>query len=69
MRVVRPTNAVQAMPADPDDDMFLAVALEANADCIVSGDTHLLDLGAFREVAIYSARELLHRPEVNELLK
>lgn len=69
MRVVRPTKAVQAITADPDDDKFLEVALEANADCIVSGDTHLLDLGAFREVEIYSAREFLHRPEVNELRK
>jgi putative PIN family toxin of toxin-antitoxin system len=29
---------------DPRDEMFLACAIDANADCIVSGDSHLLDL-------------------------
>jgi predicted nucleic acid-binding protein len=30
---------------DPDDDQVLAAALGAQADLIVSGDRHLLDLG------------------------
>lgn len=30
-------------PEDPDDDRFVRLALEAEADCIVSGDSHLLN--------------------------
>jgi predicted nucleic acid-binding protein len=34
--------------ADPDDDHVLACAIAVNADLIVSGDKHLLDLKATR---------------------
>lgn len=50
MRVVTPRTRVRAIPADPDDNIFLEVALEAGADYLVSGDSHLLDLDAFRGV-------------------
>ena len=33
--------------SDPDNDKFLACALEAQADCIVTGDPDLLDLGCY----------------------
>jgi putative PIN family toxin of toxin-antitoxin system len=33
-----------AVSADPDDDYLIALARAANADCLVSGDRHLLDL-------------------------
>ena len=48
---------------DPDDDHVLACAVAANSQWIVSGDRDLLDLGAFREIRILSARsalDLLH---------
>jgi predicted nucleic acid-binding protein len=37
-------QAVGAVPADPQDDMIVAAALESQAEYIVSEDKHLLAL-------------------------
>jgi uncharacterized protein len=37
---------------DPEDDMFLELAANGQADAIVSGDSDLLALDAFREIPI-----------------
>ena len=47
------------VPDDPKDEMFLACALDGQADAIVSGDHHLLDLGVFRDIPIITARQFL----------
>ena len=39
---------VQGVAVDPSDDMFLACALEGQAEFIVSGDHHLTDLKTIR---------------------
>ena len=44
---------------DPDDDKFLACALAAEADMIVSNDEHLLTLKSFQGIPIYSSGEAL----------
>ena len=49
------------IPDDPDDEKVLACALQGQADLIVSGDRHLLDLGKFQGVSIITARALLER--------
>ena len=41
--------------ADPDDNKFLACALEANACYVVSGDNHLLSLKHFHGIQIVDA--------------
>lgn len=46
--VVVPEEMVEAVDGDPGDDIFLEVALASDADYVVSGDSHLLDLGEFR---------------------
>ena len=46
---------------DPDDDKFLACALEAQAECIVMGDPQLLSLGSYHGIAILTPREFLER--------
>lgn len=48
-----------AIPEDPTDEMFLAAALDATADLIVSGDRHLLQLGEYRGIAISTVRQFL----------
>ena len=35
-----------------DDNRVFVAAVEAEADCIVSGDPHLLDLGPYRGIEI-----------------
>lgn len=38
--------------ADPDDDVFLRCAVAAGAACVVSGDSHLLDLGTYADIPV-----------------
>ncbi len=52
---------VTGVCADPDDDKLLACALEAQADCIVSGDPDLLSLGEYRGIAILTPHEMMER--------
>ncbi|MGH9434052.1 MAG: PIN domain-containing protein [Terriglobia bacterium] len=45
---------------DPDDERVLECAVAAEADAIVSGDRkHLLRLGSFRSIPVYSPRQFL----------
>lgn len=44
---------------DPKDDMFLELAVSANAACIVSGDPHLLELHPFRGIPILKPSDFL----------
>ena len=48
-----------AIPKDPTDEIFLAAALDAKADLIVSGDRHLLDLGEYKQIPILTVRQFL----------
>ena len=45
--------------ADPEDEKFLAAALEAGAAYVVSGDEHLLELRHYRGVDIVRPAEFL----------
>lgn len=56
---VEPRRVPRAVPADPDDDLYVAAALEGRAAYIVSGDTHLLDLGEIDDIAIITPRAFL----------
>lgn len=42
--IVRDTPDPPGLSPDPDDDYLIALARAANADYLVSGDRHLLDL-------------------------
>jgi hypothetical protein len=44
---------------DPDDNRILECALAGHADCIVSGDHHLLDMKSFRGIAILNINGFL----------
>ncbi len=48
-----------AISPDRDDDYVLACALDENADCIVSGDPHLLNLKSYRGIPIMTPREFV----------
>jgi len=53
------TVAVSGVCEDPDDDKFIACALSASADYIVSGDKVLCDAGRYKSVRIIKASQLL----------
>jgi putative PIN family toxin of toxin-antitoxin system len=50
---------VTLIKADPEDNKFLACALEAKAKYIVSGDPHLKSLKTFQGIRILPPREFL----------
>lgn len=55
------TEVSGAIPEDPEDEKFLSCALEAEADFIVSGDSHLLSIREFQGIPILPVREFLKR--------
>ncbi len=59
--IVEPREAIQVVKADPADDRVLEAARAFDADVIVSGDQHLLDLGAWSEIEIISSAEFVAR--------
>jgi|TARA_B110000263_G_C15284872_1_gene500234 putative PIN family toxin of toxin-antitoxin system len=46
---------------DPKDDKFLALALDSESDCIVSGDGDLLSLNPWRGIDIVSPASFLKK--------
>ncbi|TFH16252.1 MAG: putative toxin-antitoxin system toxin component, PIN family [Lentisphaerales bacterium] len=65
-RIVTPKARIRVVDADPDDNMILECASAADADVIVSGDSHLLDLGQWRGIRIHPpadfAKEIQGQP-------
>jgi putative PIN family toxin of toxin-antitoxin system len=59
--IVAPAIITPAVANDPTDDSVLACALAAQADLIVSGDTHLLGLKTYHGIRIVTAAEALLR--------
>jgi len=60
---VTPVEGIDVIKTDPSDNKFLEAALSGKTDYIVSGDSHLLDLKAFRGIPIITAQKFI------ELLK
>ena len=50
-----------SVPDDPADEAVIACAVEANADVIVSGDHHLLNLESYRDIPIITVRKFMDR--------
>ena len=46
------TERIGAISADPSDNKFIEAAVAGNADFIVSGDKHLLELGEYEGIQI-----------------
>ena len=59
--VVPSTALPEPVCDDPDDDKFLACALTARADLIVSGDKKLLAVSGYEDVAVATPREFSDR--------
>jgi putative PIN family toxin of toxin-antitoxin system len=56
---VLPEKSIHAVEADPSDNKFIEAAVAGQADYIVSGDKHLLDLKEFQGIAILTPRIFL----------
>lgn len=58
-RYVETKNRISAVIVDPTDNIFLECAVDGSADCIISGDRHLLDIKVYRGIEIVRPREFL----------
>ena len=50
---------INVIKDDPDDNKFLACALAAQAEYIVTGDQHLLSLGRYGSILIVTVKDFL----------
>jgi putative PIN family toxin of toxin-antitoxin system len=58
-KLVSPPPLPQSICSDPDDDKFLACALNSKAKLIVSGDKHLLNVANYRGIKIVRPRKFV----------
>ena len=58
--IVEGEKTVDIIKDDPSDNKYLACAYEGEADYIVSGDNHLLDLETYQGIAIIKANTFLN---------
>lgn len=61
--VVEPGESVDDVKEDPSDNRVLEAALAGDAEVIVSGDHHLLDLEIWRGVRVQDPAAFLSRKE------
>jgi uncharacterized protein len=57
--MVKPGQLAEQICQDADDDKFIACALAAGCDIIVSGDKHLLKVSGFRSLRILKPAEFV----------
>ena len=57
--IISPSIRVDVIRSDPDDNRILECAKEANAHFIVSGDSHLINLGVFEQITIVTPADYL----------
>ena len=57
--VVVPQIKLDVIRDDPADNIVLECGLTANAECIISGDNHLLRLGKYKKMKIMSAKRFI----------
>jgi putative PIN family toxin of toxin-antitoxin system len=58
---VTPTEAIDTVPTDPDDNRVLECAVSAGSQTILTGDDDLLRLVAFRGIEIVRVADFLTR--------
>ncbi len=56
--LVEPSETIEDIDDDPDDNRVLEAAVESHAELIVSGDRHLLALGSWRDIPIVKPAEV-----------
>jgi hypothetical protein len=57
--VITPKRKLNVIKIDPVDNIFLEVALSSQAECIISGDKHLLKLGSYKGIKIMNSKDFI----------
>lgn len=60
-KTVKVTSKRRVVQEDPDDDIFINTALDGNADYIVTGDPHLLNLSKYKGIEIVTVGDMLKK--------
>ena len=55
------TTRLSVITSDPTDNIFLECAVDGNADYIVTGDRHILDLSIYQGMQIVRPKDFLIR--------
>ena len=63
---VIPLESLNVVQNDPTDNKFLEAALAGNANLIVSGDDHLLEIKVFRNISIIKPRRFVEMLQSEE---
>lgn len=63
--IVKGLYEINGISEDPKDDMFIACAMEANADYIVSRDPHLRNIKHYRRIQIIDATTFIEKVKGN----
>lgn len=58
------TLDLRVIEDDPEDDDLLIAAVEGKADCIISGDKHLKNLGSYQGILILSPAEFINQHKI-----
>ena len=61
--MVEPDVTLSVIKDDPDDDRILECAVAGKANCIVSGDRHLVRLGSCAGIEIMTVRQFMDTVE------
>ena len=56
---VEPTPRINAVTADPDDNIIIECAVEGKSSYIISGDKHVLQLQEYEGIKILNASDFL----------
>lgn len=64
--LITPTLELKIVDKDPADDEFIIAAIEGQANYIVSGDQHLLELKEYEGHKIVSPRDFVEILEANK---
>lgn len=57
--LAHPTRTIDAVPNDPDDNRVLECAVAAGSQYIVTGDSDLLQLGAYESIRILRVADFM----------
>jgi putative PIN family toxin of toxin-antitoxin system len=58
-KVINPSITINAVKNDPDDNMVLECAVEAKAEYIITGDSHLLEVVDYHGIKIIAPADFV----------
>jgi len=57
--LITTTSRLSVIAADPTDNIFLECAVDGKADAVITGDRHILNLGAYGGIQIVRPKDFL----------